>query len=139
MVIIFLLSSLLSGHCEIIKPVEQWLCDYCSMGKKRHETRTVLEALLGSSWQTRVIVSKYLLKSFSFAGPQENPSDCGTPILCMFYCLLICIVCLTAYTTLKGSLKWNKQQLCGITESCEYKYENLPNRNINILEYGIVD
>ena len=37
MVLIFLLSSLLSVHCEIIKPLEQWLCDYCSMGKKRQE------------------------------------------------------------------------------------------------------
>ena len=39
------------------------------------------------------------------AGPQEDPDECGTPVLCIFYALLLCIVCLTAYTTLKGSLK----------------------------------
>ena len=37
------------------------------------------------------------------SGPQEDPDICGTPILCMFYGLLMFIVCLTMYTTLKGS------------------------------------
>lgn len=35
------------------------------------------------------------------AGPQENPDDCGTPILCMFYGLLLGILALTIYTTIK--------------------------------------
>ena len=36
-----------------------------------------------------------------FSGPQENPDDCGTPILCMFYGLLLGILALTIYTTIK--------------------------------------
>ena len=48
------------------------------------------------------VYRKYLLL---LAGPQEDPDECGTPVLCIFYALLLCIVCLTAYTTLKGSLK----------------------------------
>ena len=35
------------------------------------------------------------------SGPQENPDDCGTPILCMFYGLLLGILALTIYTTIK--------------------------------------
>lgn len=52
---------------EIIIPMKQWFCNYCSMG------------------------------------PQDNPDDCGTPILCMFYGLLFFIILLTIYTTIKGS------------------------------------
>jgi len=36
-------------------------------------------------------------------GPQENPDDCGTPILCGFYGLLLFIILLTIYSTIKGS------------------------------------
>ena len=40
------------------------------------------------------------------SGPQEDPSECGTPILCVFYGLLAFIVVLTAYTTLcRGDLR----------------------------------
>ena len=42
-------------------------------------------------------------KSFYFPGPQENPDDCGTPILCMFYGLILFIIMLTIYTTIKGT------------------------------------
>ena len=39
-------------------------------------------------------------------GPQEDPNECGTPILCVFYGLLAFIVVLTAYTTLcRGDLR----------------------------------
>jgi hypothetical protein len=41
--------------------------------------------------------------SVVFSGPQENPDDCGTPILCMFYGLLIGTILLTIYSTIKGS------------------------------------
>jgi hypothetical protein len=39
----------------------------------------------------------------SHTGPQEDPQDCGTPILCMFYGLLLGILALTIYTTIKGT------------------------------------
>ena len=40
------------------------------------------------------------------SGPQEDPNECGTPILCVFYGLLAFIVVLTAYTTLcRGDLR----------------------------------
>ena len=36
-------------------------------------------------------------------GPQDDPNDCGTPILCGFYGLLLFIILMVIYTTIKGS------------------------------------
>merc|ERR1711971_1417650 len=44
---------------------------------------------------------KEWLCNYCAMGPQENPDDCGTPILCMFYGLLLGILALTIYTTIK--------------------------------------
>merc|ERR1712130_332529 len=46
---------------------------------------------------------KEWLCNYCAMGPQENPDDCGTPILCMFYGLLLGILALTIYTTIKGT------------------------------------
>jgi hypothetical protein len=48
-------------------------------------------------------VQTFLYLFLIYSGPQEDPDICGTPILCMFYGLLMFIVCLTLYTTLQGS------------------------------------
>ena len=37
------------------------------------------------------------------SGPQDDPEKCGTPVLCLFYGLLLFIIFLTIYTTIKGS------------------------------------
>lgn len=37
------------------------------------------------------------------AGPPEVEEECGTPVLCMFYALLCFIICLTIYSTVKGT------------------------------------
>ena len=79
--------SVSQADCRIIKSLEQWVCDYCSMGETNREN---------CNWQ---------LKWNDDPGPQEDPDECGTPVLCVFYGLLLTIVILTAYTTLKGSLK----------------------------------
>merc|ERR1712115_5757 len=42
------------------------------------------------------------LCNYCAMGPQED-DDCGTPILCMFYGLLLGILALTIYTTIKGT------------------------------------
>jgi len=65
--VLLLLSLQHSAGAEIIKPMGEWLCNYCAMG------------------------------------PQEKPEDCGTPILCMFYGLILFIIALTIYTTIKGT------------------------------------
>jgi len=36
-------------------------------------------------------------------GPPEVKDECGTPILCMFYGLLFFIICLTIYSTARGT------------------------------------
>ena len=33
----------------------------------------------------------------------QGPEDCGLPILCIFYILLLLIICLTIYTTIRGT------------------------------------
>ena len=38
-----------------------------------------------------------------FSGPQDDPEDCGLPILCIFYCLILFILSLSIYTTIKGT------------------------------------
>ena len=39
-------------------------------------------------------------------GPEEDPDDCGLPILCIFYVVIVLILCVTVYTTIKGSKDW---------------------------------
>ena len=38
-----------------------------------------------------------------YVGPEEDPDDCGLPILCIFYVVIVLILCVTIYTTIKGS------------------------------------
>ena len=35
--------------------------------------------------------------------PDDGEYECGTPILCMFYGLLLLIIMFTIYTTIKGT------------------------------------
>ena len=47
-------------------------------------------------------LSKSIIADFP-PGPQDDPDDCGMPILCIFYCLIFIILCLSIYTTIKGT------------------------------------
>ena len=86
-----LLLAASSASAEINKPLSDWLCDYCSMGRPQMSP-IILESTVFAS-----------IISSETAGPPEVEDECGTPILCMFYGLLFCILCMTIYTTLKGT------------------------------------
>ena len=86
-----LLLAASTASAEINKPLSDWLCDYCSMG--RPQMSLIFPPL---------ILDGVCLSSET-AGPPEVEDECGTPILCMFYGLLFCILCMTIYTTLKGT------------------------------------
>ena len=66
---------------KVIKPFTNWLCDYCALGLY------ILPILIGK-------------KNIYIEGPQLDPDDCGAPIFCLFYLLLLLIFLVTAYTTM---------------------------------------
>ena len=74
-----------SADAGINKPLTEWLCDYCSM----------------SEYPGYLVVSDHIVSP----GPPDLtvPDECGTPILCMFYGLLFFIICLTIYSTVRGT------------------------------------
>ena len=82
---LILVSILATARAEIIKPWKEWLCNYCAMGESRE-------------WE----VSRPLLL-LCCAGASEDSEECGTPILCTFYGLLLLIILFTIYTTIKGT------------------------------------
>ena len=82
-----LLMSLQGVSGGINKPLGEWLCDYCSMGRSSVTGASVLS----------------LLGCVNVSGPPEVEDECGTPILCMFYGLLFFIICLTIYSTARGT------------------------------------
>ena len=80
------------ARAEIIKPYKEWLCDYCSMGPQ-----------VSWDWWTAghsALIGGHTL-CLSLIG--QGPEDCGLPILCIFYILLLLIICLTIYTTIRGT------------------------------------
>merc|ERR1712110_1385416 len=46
---------------------------------------------------------KEWLCNYCAMGAPETSEECGTPILCMFYGLLLLIIMFTIYTTIKGT------------------------------------
>ena len=49
---------------------------------------------------------KTIINYYAVWGPEEDPDDCGLPILCIFYVVIVLILCVTVYTTIKGSKDW---------------------------------
>lgn len=50
-----------------------------------------------------VLLLLSLTLTMIISGPPEVKDECGTPILCMFYGLLFFIICLTIYSTARGT------------------------------------
>ena len=88
LLLIYLSININVVDCGINKPLGEWLCDYCSMG-----------------WYTSdlSLPSLTLTLTIIISGPPEVKDECGTPILCMFYGLLFFIICLTIYSTARGT------------------------------------
>ena len=82
---LIILGLLGGARAGINKPLTEWLCDYCSM----------------SEYPGISVVSDHNV----CPGPPDLtvPDECGTPILCMFYGLLFFIICLTIYSTVRGT------------------------------------
>ena len=78
--IVVILAILGLGEAKITKTMDQWMCDYCAMGYYHHQGRCVYDIMC--------------------SGPEEDPSECGAPVLCLFFLLLGCIMLVTAYSAM---------------------------------------